>query len=120
MGKIFAAYAQKKGVALDAYRFLSDGQRVGPEMTPLGLGLEEGDVLDAMLAQEGGVTGSGGRVRMPHNNRVSSSASMQTNDMWKNTIGCGRHAAQERMHTAAAAAGRTCPHTNEFHWVSVS
>ena len=88
MGTIFAAHAHQKGVALDTYRFVCDGQRFGPEVTPLSLGIEEGSVIDAMLPQQGGVTGSGGRVRMPHNNRVSSSASMQTNSMWKNTIGC--------------------------------
>lgn len=47
MGKIFSAYANKKGVQEDAYRFLFDGERIGAEATPQSLGLEEGDTVRA-------------------------------------------------------------------------
>mmetsp|Transcript_21954 Transcript_21954/g.49644 ORF Transcript_21954/g.49644 Transcript_21954/m.49644 type:complete len:131 (-) Transcript_21954:13-405(-) len=87
MAKVFAAFGERKGVETNTFRFLYDGDRIGPEASPASLGLEENDVIDAFLEQVGGVTGSGGRVRMPHNNRVSSSASMQMTSIWTNTIG---------------------------------
>ena len=126
MGKIFSAYANKKGVREDAYRFLFDGERIGAEATPQSLGLEEGDTVwrrsislqskkflplfhfpllqvDAFIAQEGGVTGSGGKVRMPHNNRVSSSAAMKMTSIWTNVIKYDPYAAEGEPAPGAAA-----------------
>ena len=46
MKKIFNAYAQNKGVALNAYSFTFDGQRLTMEHTPKMLEMEEGDQID--------------------------------------------------------------------------
>ena len=95
MLKVFEAWAAKKNVNREAWRFITDsGERIGDDATPKLLGLEDGDTIDAMTEQTGGVTGSGSRARMPHNNRVSSSASLKTNDMWSKTIGYDPYAAE--------------------------
>lgn len=39
-----------------------------------------------------------GRVRMPHNNRMHSSAALQMTGIWKNTIGYDPYAAEVRFH----------------------
>ena len=36
------------------------------------------------------------RVRMPHNNRMSASTALRTNDMWSKTIGHDPYAAGEQ------------------------
>lgn len=38
---------------------------------------------------------SAGRVKMPHNNRVSASAALKTNSIWTNTIGHDPYAAAD-------------------------
>eukprot|EP00591_Stephanopyxis_turris_P003123 CAMPEP_0195508418 /NCGR_PEP_ID=MMETSP0794_2-20130614/1629_1 /TAXON_ID=515487 /ORGANISM="Stephanopyxis turris, Strain CCMP 815" /LENGTH=162 /DNA_ID=CAMNT_0040635369 /DNA_START=79 /DNA_END=564 /DNA_ORIENTATION=- len=45
-----------------------------------------------------------GRVRMPHNNRVSTSGALQTSDIWSKTIGHDPYAAGHEQDEAAAAA----------------
>lgn len=52
--KIFAAFAAKKGAQIDAYKFMKDGEQVKKDDTPDGIGLEDGDQLDAILNQQGG------------------------------------------------------------------
>ena len=54
--KVFKAYAQKQGIPLDTIRFSFDGDRVvDDESTTAGdLGLEDGDIIDANVAQVGG------------------------------------------------------------------
>ena len=47
MQRIMDAYAQKKGVEAKEIRFLFDGTRVRPEMTPQGLDMEVGPVQRA-------------------------------------------------------------------------
>jgi hypothetical protein len=34
MGKLFEAYAKRRGVAVSALRFLLDGNRIEPDATP--------------------------------------------------------------------------------------
>jgi small ubiquitin-related modifier len=55
MRKIFAAYASRKGVPVDTFRFLLDGNRVNPNETPSSLSLEDNDQIDVMLEYAGGV-----------------------------------------------------------------
>lgn len=55
--KIFAAFAAKKGAQLNAYKFMKDGEQVKNDDTPDGIGLEDGDQLDAILNQQGGSAG---------------------------------------------------------------
>eukprot|EP00614_Pseudopedinella_elastica_P025744 CAMPEP_0172614648 /NCGR_PEP_ID=MMETSP1068-20121228/53638_1 /TAXON_ID=35684 /ORGANISM="Pseudopedinella elastica, Strain CCMP716" /LENGTH=100 /DNA_ID=CAMNT_0013419509 /DNA_START=45 /DNA_END=347 /DNA_ORIENTATION=+ len=54
MEKVFTTYAQRKGVAMSALRFLIDGERVNPSQTPEELDLEDQDQIDCMLEQQGG------------------------------------------------------------------
>ena len=54
MSKVFAAYAQRKGLQQSALRFLLDGERVTNDDTPKTLELEEEDQIDCLLEQYGG------------------------------------------------------------------
>ena len=54
MSKIFEAYAQRRGLTADTYRFALDGERIKPEDTPKMLELEENDQIDVILHQVGG------------------------------------------------------------------
>jgi hypothetical protein len=58
MEKVFKTYAQRKGVDLNAIRFLYDGEVVSNDATPDELGLEDLDQIDCMVAQIGGGRGS--------------------------------------------------------------
>ncbi|KAG2451684.1 hypothetical protein HYH02_003464 [Chlamydomonas schloesseri] len=60
MGKVFSAFAQKKGVGEGHYRFVFDGQRVGNDVTAAEAGLEDGDTLDAFVEQQGGAAAAAG------------------------------------------------------------
>jgi len=53
--KVFDAYSSRKGVAAASLRFLFDGMRVRPEQTPADIDMDDGDQLDCMLEQQGGV-----------------------------------------------------------------
>lgn len=55
MGKVFNAYAQKKGVDFNSLRFLLDGDRVDEQSTPKTLELEDDDQIDCVLEQVGGL-----------------------------------------------------------------
>ena len=52
-GKVFVAYAQRKGLLLGALRFLFDGIKCNPDSTALGLEMEDGDEIWVMLEQSG-------------------------------------------------------------------
>lgn len=52
--RLIDAYCQRQGVATNAIRFLFDGRRIQPDQTPKDLGMEDGDIIDAMLFQTGG------------------------------------------------------------------
>merc|ERR1712032_212001 len=41
----------------------------------------------------------GGRIRMPYNNRVSTSGALRTNDIWRKTIGYDPHASHSEFET---------------------
>lgn len=53
--KVFATYAQRKGVAVASLRFLIDGERINPTQSPAELDMEDQDQIDCMLEQQGGV-----------------------------------------------------------------
>ena len=48
-GKIFKAYAKKKGIQEKALRFLFDGNRIANDHTPKMLEMEDGDEVNAVL-----------------------------------------------------------------------
>mmetsp|Transcript_20334 Transcript_20334/g.49844 ORF Transcript_20334/g.49844 Transcript_20334/m.49844 type:complete len:94 (+) Transcript_20334:102-383(+) len=52
--KLIEAYCQKMGAESNAYRFLFDGNRIQGEQTPEDLDMEDLDVVDALLHQQGG------------------------------------------------------------------
>jgi len=53
MHKVFTAYASRKGVQMNALRFLLDGERINADQTPLQLEMEEQDQIDCLLEQTG-------------------------------------------------------------------
>ena len=55
LDKVFNAYSTRKGVAATSLRFLFDGSRVRGDQTPADIDLEDGDQLDCMLEQQGGL-----------------------------------------------------------------
>jgi len=54
MGKLMTAYCKKQGLVPGSVRFTFDGNRVGTETTPNDLGMDDGDIIDAMVEQIGG------------------------------------------------------------------
>mmetsp|Transcript_23505 Transcript_23505/g.52090 ORF Transcript_23505/g.52090 Transcript_23505/m.52090 type:complete len:108 (-) Transcript_23505:311-634(-) len=54
MSKVFATYAQRKGVEASSLRFLLDGERISEDSTPRSLELDDQDQIDCMLEQTGG------------------------------------------------------------------
>jgi len=54
LSKIFKAYAERKGVAIDSLSFIFDGKRLNPEMSPKQYEMEDDDVINAMVQQQGG------------------------------------------------------------------
>jgi small ubiquitin-related modifier len=52
--QIIEAYAQKKGIATSAFRFMFDGQRIQGDVTPKMLEMEDDDQIDAVLETVGG------------------------------------------------------------------
>lgn len=48
------AFCVKLGLQKGSIRFSFDGNRISPEQTAEGLGMQEGDVIDAMVEQTGG------------------------------------------------------------------
>ena len=55
MSKVMGAYAKRMGVQETSLRFLLDGDRVGGEQTAMSLELIDGDQMDAVLEQTGGL-----------------------------------------------------------------
>ncbi|KAF4622316.1 hypothetical protein D9613_009260 [Agrocybe pediades] len=55
-GKIFEAAEQRLGKEPGTFKFTYDGTRVNKDDTPAGLGMEDGDQVDAFLEQLGGAT----------------------------------------------------------------
>ncbi|CAI9784126.1 unnamed protein product [Fraxinus pennsylvanica] len=56
--KLMNAYCVRQSLQLDTTVFLFDGRLLRPEQTPNELKLEDGDEIDAMLHQTGGVVAS--------------------------------------------------------------
>ena len=54
LSKLMNAFCQRQGVNLNAVRFLFDGTRINSDQTPEGLEMEDGDVIDVMVEQQGG------------------------------------------------------------------
>jgi len=54
LSKIFKAFADRKGVALDSLSFLFDGKRLNPDHSPKQCEMEDDDVINAMVQQQGG------------------------------------------------------------------
>lgn len=54
MAKVFAAYAERRGVQQASLRFMLDGERIDESATPKMLELEDQDQIDALLQQTGG------------------------------------------------------------------
>ncbi|CCL98873.1 uncharacterized protein FIBRA_00880 [Fibroporia radiculosa] len=52
--KVFDAAEKRFGKEPGTFKFIFEGQRVRPEMTPADLNMEDGDVIDAHLQQLGG------------------------------------------------------------------
>jgi len=52
--RLFKAYCEKKGVAPNSVRFLYDGKRLNEEQTPKSVGMQNDDVIDALVQQTGG------------------------------------------------------------------
>ena len=53
MSKIFDAFCSRKALNRDSVRFLFDGTRINPAMTPADLEMKAGDVIDCMMEQVG-------------------------------------------------------------------
>mmetsp|Transcript_47659 Transcript_47659/g.152743 ORF Transcript_47659/g.152743 Transcript_47659/m.152743 type:complete len:93 (-) Transcript_47659:96-374(-) len=53
--KLMGAYCDRQSQSLESIAFLFDGKRLRPEQTPDELDMEDGDEVDAMLHQTGGL-----------------------------------------------------------------
>ncbi|KAK1862556.1 hypothetical protein I4F81_005124 [Pyropia yezoensis] len=53
--KLMDAYCARMGTSVGTYRFLFDGNRVNDTDTPESLEMEDMDVIDAVLFQQGGI-----------------------------------------------------------------
>lgn len=54
MEKLMSTYCARLGQSMDAVRFLYDGERIRGDHTPEELGMEDNDLIDAMVQQVGG------------------------------------------------------------------
>ncbi|EAN34278.1 Small ubiquitin-related modifier 1 [Theileria parva strain Muguga] len=52
--KLMNTYCSRLGQSPEAVRFLFDGDRIKGDATPEELGIENGDIIDAMVQQTGG------------------------------------------------------------------
>ncbi|TRY50119.1 Rad60/SUMO-like domain containing protein [Cryptosporidium tyzzeri] len=52
--KLMNSFCQRTGQNEQSIRFLFEGERLRPEMTAEDAGLQEGDLIDAMISQVGG------------------------------------------------------------------
>lgn len=53
--RLFTAYCTRNGIQPNTVRFLFDGQRLAPEKTPTDFEMQDGDVIDVVVYQTGGV-----------------------------------------------------------------
>ncbi len=54
LGKIKKSYAERKGVQVDTFKFLIDGEFLKDHQTPEQLGLKDDDVIEVYNNQSGG------------------------------------------------------------------
>ncbi|KAH8607080.1 putative Ubiquitin 2 like Rad60 SUMO like Ubiquitin family [Trypanosoma vivax] len=54
--KLIDAYCKKQGISRGSVRFLFDGSPIDESKTPEDMGMEDDDVIDAMVEQTGGAT----------------------------------------------------------------
>lgn len=54
MSKIFDTYRGRRGLEANAVRFMYDGRRVNADDTPKTLEMEDGDMVEAFIEQQGG------------------------------------------------------------------
>ena len=54
LDKLMKAFCNRNGVAANSVRFLFDGNRINGTQTPSELDMEDGDVIDVMVEQQGG------------------------------------------------------------------
>lgn len=54
MEKLMSTYCARLGQSMDAVRFLYDGERIRGDHTADDLGMEDNDLIDAMVQQVGG------------------------------------------------------------------
>ena len=52
--KLMDAFASRRQIKQSDIRFLFDGNRVQPEQTAEDIGMEDGDIMDAVTEQTGG------------------------------------------------------------------
>ena len=52
--KLMEAFCNKQGLSINSVRFLSDGVRITGDKSAADLGLQNDDVIDAMMNQVGG------------------------------------------------------------------
>lgn len=74
MNEVFSTIAQIKGIQKENYKFVLNGELIGNNSTLNSIGFTSNDSIDIFQVQQGGGPGT----RMPHNNRMSTSASMAT------------------------------------------
>lgn len=55
LGKLMNSFCERNGRAVNSVRFMYDGKRVEAHVTPDDMDMEEGDTIDAMVEQQGGV-----------------------------------------------------------------
>lgn len=53
LNKLMSAFCQRQGVTMASVRFLFDGHRLSPNQTPKDVDMEDGDVIDVMVEQQG-------------------------------------------------------------------
>lgn len=51
--KLMLAFCHRQGVSIRSVRFIFDGQRLYPGLSPWNLEMEDGDVIDVMVEQQG-------------------------------------------------------------------
>ena len=52
--KVFDAYVTKNALQANTIRFTFDGRNIAPDATPAMLDMQDGDIVDAFVAQIGG------------------------------------------------------------------
>ncbi|KAJ3318100.1 hypothetical protein HDV06_000826 [Boothiomyces sp. JEL0866] len=54
LGKLMNSFCERQGKSLESVRFNYDGKRINKDDTPADLEMEDGDIIDASIEQQGG------------------------------------------------------------------